>query len=74
MPALADYQERVKTVCLGPEPATEAVASLGDEAWRWHRYRTMVRRRLLGVVEHALPRFVAAVGVEQVALLFDRFL
>lgn len=72
--ALTDYEQRVRALCLGDEPAPDVVAPLGDGSWRWCRYRDMVRRRLLDVVEQALPRFEAAIGKDGLIRLFDRFL
>ena len=74
MTALAEYETRVRALCLGDEPAPGSAAQLGDDEWRWFRYRRMVRRRLFDVVEHAFPRFEAAVGRQTLETLFDRFL
>jgi hypothetical protein len=71
---LPDYEARVRDLCFGPEPSPDALAALGDEPWRWLRYRRMVRRRLSEVIEQALPRLCAALGSDTCGLLLDRFL
>jgi hypothetical protein len=74
MPRLADHEARVRALCLREEPGPGELSPLGDDGWRWLRYREMVRRRLLDVLEHAFPRFRAALGEAPFVSLFDGFL
>jgi hypothetical protein len=60
--------------CLGRTPSEQALVALGNDTWRWLRYRQMVRRRLREVIEHAFPRLLAALGACNFDGLVERFL
>jgi hypothetical protein len=71
--ALIDVQRAVRSVCLDAEPPLAALAELG-EANVWLMYRELTRKRLLGEIQHALPRTCAAAGTERMEQAFREHL
>jgi hypothetical protein len=70
---LADLQRAVLELGFGPEPSAAEYAALGD-ARVWSIYRELIRRRLRGELEYALPRTRAAAGDRDFERAFQHFL
>ena len=58
---LVDTAKAMHRVCFDAEPSDGDLALLGSRE-RWLIYRDLVRARLIGVIEAALPRTKAAIG------------
>lgn len=67
---LADHARAMHRVCFDAEPSEADLAFLGSRE-RWLVYRDLVRTRLVGVVDAALPRTKAAMGEEGLIRLIN---
>ncbi len=70
---LADRAEAMRRVCFDRE-ASEADLTLLGSKQRWLVYRDLVRSRLIGVVEAALPRTKAALEMTSFDRIIDEWL
>jgi hypothetical protein len=70
---LADHAKAMHRVCFDSEPSEADLARLGSRE-RWLVYRDLVRTRLLGVVEAALPRTRSAAGKEVFGGIVDEWM
>jgi hypothetical protein len=71
--SLWQLQRAVLELGFGPEPSAADYAALGD-ARVWAIYRELIRKRLRGELEYALPRTRAAAGDGNFELAFEHFL
>jgi hypothetical protein len=71
--ALVDLQRQIVANCLGPEPAGEQLAALGD-ARVWGLYRRMIRNRIRTELKAAFRRTHAALGRDAFERLFESYL
>lgn len=70
---LAERAKAIQRVCFDAEPSESDLNLLGSRE-RWLIYRDLVRHRLIGVVEAALPRSKAAIGDEAFGRAIDEWL
>ncbi|MBW2508060.1 MAG: putative DNA-binding domain-containing protein [Deltaproteobacteria bacterium] len=70
---LVDTAKAMQRVCFDAEPSEEDLALLGSRE-RWLVYRSLVRARLVGVVEAALPRTASVIGRDSFARSIDEWL
>ncbi len=70
---LADTAKAMQRVCFDSEPSEADLELLGSRE-RWLVYRSLVRTRLVGVIEAALPRTKAAIGHESLGRIIDEWL
>ena len=70
---LADTVKAMERVCFDAEPNEADLELLGSRE-RWLVYRSLVRTRLVGVIEAALPRTKAANGHESLGRIIDEWL
>jgi len=70
---LADTAKAMQRVCFDSEPSEADLELLGSRE-RWLVYRSLVRTRLAGVIEAALPRTRAAIGDESLGRIIDEWL
>lgn len=70
---LADTARAMQRVCFDSEPSEADLELLGSRE-RWLVYRSLVRTRLIGVVDAALPRTKAAIGEDSRGWIIDEWL
>lgn len=70
---LADHARAIHRVCFDSEPSEADLEALGSRE-RWLVYRDLVRTRLIGVIDAALPRTKAAVGHDSFQRTIDEWL
>ena len=70
---LADTAKAIQRVCFDSEPSEADLAFLGSKE-RWLVYRSLVRTRLIGVIEAALPRTRSAIGDDALGRMIDEWL
>ena len=70
---LAERAQAMRRICFDSEPSEADLALLGSRE-RWLVYRELVRSRLVGVIEAALPRTKAAVGAAALDSAIDDWL
>lgn len=70
---LGETAKAMQRVCFESEPSEADLALLGSRE-RWLVYRDLVRTRLIGVIEAALPRTKAAIGKDALARIVDEWL
>jgi hypothetical protein len=70
---LADTARAMQRVCFDSEPSEADLELLGSRE-RWLVYRSLVRTRLIGVVDAALPRTKAAIGEDSRGQIIDEWL
>lgn len=70
---LADHARAIHRVCFDSEPSEADLEALGSRE-RWLVYRDLVRTRLIGVIDAALPRTKAAVGEDSFQRTIDEWL
>jgi hypothetical protein len=70
---LADTAKAMHRICFDAEPSEADLALLGSRE-RWLVYRSLVRTRLIGVIEASLPRTKAAIGEDALGRIIDAWL
>jgi len=70
---LADRAKAMRRICFDSKPSEADLALLGSRE-RWLVYRELVRARLIGVIEAALPRTKAAIGAAALGSVIDDWL
>lgn len=70
---LADRAKAIQRVCFDSAPSEADLALLGSRE-RWLVYRSLVRTRLLSVIEAALPRTKLAIGEHAWGQITDEWL
>lgn len=70
---LADTAQAMQRVCFDSEPSEADLSLLGSRE-RWLIYRSLVRTRLNGVIEAALPRTKAAIGEDALGRVIGEWL
>ncbi len=70
---LAETARAIQRVCFDSEPSEADLDLLGSRD-RWLVYRSLVRTRLIGIVEAALPRTKAAIGGDSLGRIIDEWL
>ena len=70
---LGETAKAMQRVCFESEPSEADLALLGSRE-RWLVYRDLVRTRLIGVIEAALPRTKAAIGKDALGRIVDEWL
>lgn len=70
---LAETARAIQRVCFDSDPSEADLDLLGSRE-QWLVYRSLVRTRLIGVIEAALPRTKAAIGGDALGRLIDEWL
>jgi len=70
---LVDTAKAMQRVCFDSEPSEADLALLGSRD-RWLVYRSLVRTRLTGVIEAALPRTGKAIGKDALGRIIGEWL
>lgn len=70
---LVDTAKAIQRVCFDSEPSDADLELLGSRE-RWLVYRSLVRTRLVGVIEAALPRTRSAIGDDALGRIIDEWL
>jgi len=69
---LAETAKAMQRVCFDSKPSEADLELLGSRE-RWLVYRSLVRTRLVGVIEAALPRTKAAIGQDSLGRIVEEW-